>query len=81
MCEASNEIFRQEAAQGCPADNRQKYSASKAIQGLYEQMRTERVKLWQDVSILRQTLPEVVQQYLASYRKLSILEDDRGDAP
>ena len=81
ICEAQNAVFRQVASQGAPADNRQQYSASKAVQGLYEQKRFERVKLWQDVSKLKQTLPEAAQQYLSAYRKVSILEDSPGDTP
>ena len=80
VCEADNAIFRQVAAQGAPADNRQQYSASKLTQELYEQMRGERVQLWKDVSRLKQTLPENAQNYLAAYRKVAILEDDKGDA-
>ena len=79
VCEADNAIFRQVAAQGAPADNRQQYSATKLTQELYEQMRLERVRLWQDVSRLKQTLPETAQNYLAAYRKVAILEDDGGD--
>jgi len=81
VCEADNAVFRQVASQGSPADNRQQYSANKLIQGLYEQMRLERVNLWKDVSRLRQTLPENAQNYLAAYRKTAILEDSMGDAP
>jgi len=80
VCEADNAIFRQVAAQGAPADNRQQYSASKLTQELYEQMRLERVNLWKDVSRLKQFLPEAAQNYLAAYRKVAILEDDNGDA-
>jgi len=79
ICEAQNAVFRQEAAQGTPADQGQQYAVSKAVQGLYEQKRFERAKLWQDVSKLRQTLPEAAQQYLSAYRKLSILDDSEGD--
>ena len=79
VCEANNAVFRQVGAQGTPADNRQQYSANKAIQGLYEQMRQERVRLWQDVSKLKQFLPEAAQNYLSAYRKMAILEDDGGD--
>jgi len=79
VCEADNAIFRQVAAQGAPPDNRQQYSASKLTQELYEQMRLERVNLWKDVSRLKQFLPEAAQNYLAAYRKVAILEDDKGD--
>lgn len=79
MCEAKNSVFRQEAAQGKPADNRQIYSEQKQIQKLYEQERMERVNLWRDVSRLRLALPETVQSYLGAYRKLSILNEPTGD--
>ncbi len=81
VCEADNATFRQVAAQGAPADNRQQYSATKLTQELYEQMRLERVSLWKDISRLKQSLPEVAQNYLAAYRKVAIMEDDKGDAP
>lgn len=81
VCEADNALFRQVAAQGGPPDNRQQYSASKLTQELYEQMRLERVSLWKDISKLKQSLPEVAQDYLAAYRKMAILEDDGGDTP
>ena len=80
VCEADNAIFRQVAAQGSPADNRQQYSATKLAQELYEQMRLERVTFWKDISRLKQSLPEVAQNYLAAYRKVAILEDGTGDA-
>jgi hypothetical protein len=81
VCEADNAVHRQVGDQGCPADNRQRYAADKRIQDLYEQMRGERVKLWQDVSRLRQTLPESAQSYLAAHRKLTILYSPSGDGP
>ena len=81
VCEANNAVHRQVADQGAPANERQRYSANKMIQGLYEQQRSERVHLWRDVSRLRLGLPESMQQYLAAWRKLSILEDFEGDGP
>ena len=78
VCEADNAVFRQAADQGAPADNRQKYSANKLIQGLYEQMRVERVRLWQDVSRIRQDLPETAQGYLSAHRKMAVLHSDSG---
>jgi len=78
-CEANNALFRQEAEQGCPANQRQRYSASKMIQGLYEQQRAERINLWRDVARVRESLPELAQQYLSSYRKLAILNDLGGE--
>ena len=79
ICEAGNTVHRQVAAQGAPADSRQQYSVSKAVQGLYEQKRAERQNLWRDVSRLRLALPENAQQYLTAYRKVSALEAYRGD--
>ena len=61
--------------------SREAYSLNKSLRELYEQQRDERVRLWQDISRLKQSLPEQAQQYLAAYRKVSILEDDRGDSP
>ena len=81
VCEANNAVHRQEADQAHPANERQRYSAGKRIQDLYEQQRGERVNLWKDVSRLRLALPEAAQLYLAAYRKMSLLEDDPGDGP
>ena len=81
VCEANNAVFRQEAAQGAPADNRQQYAASKMIQGIYEQKRAERVSLWKDVSKLKLLLPESAQLYLAAYRKMKILDDSGDGSP
>ena len=47
---------------------------------LYQEQRAERIDLWRDVSKLRLELPEVAQSYLSAYRKVSILEDTKGDA-
>ena len=78
QCEASNAVFRQEARQGFPANQRQWYSAEKRIQELYEQQRAERIELWRDVARIRATLPEIAQQYLAAYRKAALLEEEPG---
>jgi len=64
---------------GVRMSSREAYSLNKSLRELYEQQRDERVRLWQDISRLRQSLPEQAQQYLAAYRKVSILEDDKGD--
>jgi len=37
------------------------------------QHRQERIQFWRDVSRLRQTLPETVQEYLSAYRKMQLL--------
>ena len=80
QCEASNAVFRQEAAQGCPATPRQRYSAEKRTQELYQEQREERIDLWKDLSKLRVAMPEVAQQYLSSYRKVSLLEGDSDES-
>ncbi len=81
VCEVNNGLFRQVAAQGQPADNRLQYSASKAVQGIYEQKRTERVNLWRDLSRLKLGLPETAQSYLTAYRKVSALNVQPDDTP
>jgi len=76
-CYALNSTFYIEAMRGgLPQNSREAYSLTKSLRELYEQQRDERVALWQDVSKLKQTLPEQAQQYLTAYRKVSILEDD-----
>ena len=76
-CYALNSVFYVEAMRGgLPQNSREAYSLTKSLRELYEQQRDERVKLWQDVSKLKQALPEQAQQYLTAYRKVSILEDD-----
>ena len=76
-CYALNSTFYIEAMRGgLPQNSREAYSLTKSLRELYEQQRDERVKLWQDVSKLKQALPEQAQQYLTAYRKVSILEDD-----
>ena len=78
-CAATNSLHEHEANHG-PADAKVEYALNKRLDQLYSNQREERVKLWQDISRLRQTLPETAQQYLAAYRKVSILEDDsKGD--
>ena len=51
-CEANNALFRQEATQGCPANEKQRYSVNKMMQKLYEEHRSERVNLWRDIRAL-----------------------------
>jgi len=74
-CAAINSLHQHEAHHG-PADARVEYALNKRLDQLYSDQRDERVRLWQDISRLRQTLPETAQQYLTAYRKVSILEDD-----
>ena len=78
-CEAINCLYRHEGYHG-PPDSKVEYSVSKRMNDLYQEQRLERVNLWRDVSRLRLQLRENAQQYLSSYRKVSILEDDEGDA-
>ena len=79
-CAVINTFYTHEAWHG-PSDNRLEYSVNKRLDRLYQEQREERINLWRDVSRLRLLLPEQAQQYLAACRKVSILEDDRGDAP
>ena len=81
-CYALNSMFAVEAERGgVRQSSREAYSLNKSLRELYEQQRDERVRLWQDISRLKQSLPEQAHQYLAAYRKVSILEDDQGDKP
>jgi hypothetical protein len=81
-CYALNSMFAIEAERGgVRQSSREAYSLNKSLRELYEQQRDERVRLWQDISRLKQSLPEQAQQYLTAYRKVSILEDDKGDKP
>ena len=81
-CYALNSTFYIEAMRGgLPQNSREAYSLTKSLRELYEQERDERVALWQDVSKLKQALPEQAQQYLTAYRKVSILEDDSTGDP
>lgn len=77
----SSQLAVESSRGGVCMSSREAYSLNKSLRELYEQQRDERVRLWQDISRLKQSLPEQAQQYLAAYRKVSILEDDRGDGP
>jgi hypothetical protein len=77
-CAAITSVYTHEAWHG-PADSRVEYSLGKRLDKLYKDQRDERTNLWRDVSKLRLELPENAQQYLTAYRKLSILEDFKGD--
>jgi len=76
---ATNSLYAHWAYHGLP-DAKQFYSRHKRIQELYQEQRDERVNLWRDVSQLRLALPETAQSYLSSYRKLTALQDEPGDA-
>ena len=79
-CAAINSLFAHEARHG-PADSKIEYSMNKRLDGVYAEQREERINLWRDVSRLRVLLPESAQNYLAAYRKVSILKDAKGDSP
>ena len=76
-CYAFNELARG----GWPATLEQQTVYEQRMQRLRSEQRAERVSLWQDISKLRQSLPEVMQQYLSAFRKLEILDGPGGDAP
>jgi hypothetical protein len=78
-CSVINSFYKHEAYHG-PSDSRIEYSMNKRLDELYADQRKERTDLWRDVSRLRLQLPENAQQYLAAYRKVSILENNEGDA-
>ena len=81
-CYTLNAVFGLIASRGgVSMDGREVYSLNKNLQDFYQQQRDERVRLWQDISKLRQLLPEQAQSYLSAHRKVSILEEDNGDAP
>ena len=76
---ATNSLYAHWAYHGLP-DAKQFYSRHKRIQELYQEQRDQRVNLWRDVSRLRLGLPESLQSYLSSHRKLEALET-MGDVP
>lgn len=77
-CAAINSIHQHEAWHG-PTNSKVEYSVNKRLDQLYAEAREERINLWRDVSRLRVLLPESAQNYLATYRKVSILKDVKGD--
>ena len=79
-CAVINTFYTHEAWHG-PSDSRLEYSVNKRLDKLYKDQRDERINLWRDVSKLRLLVPETAQNYLAAYRKVSILEDSKGDEP
>ena len=80
-CDAINALFMWEAQYGWPACAREHYVLGKRLQVLYADQRAERVSAWRDISRLRNALPEAAQQYLAAFRKASVLADSPGDGP
>jgi len=77
-CTAINCLFKHRAHHG-PTNSKIEYAVDKRLDGLYSEQREERTNLWRDISRLRLLLPEQAQNYLSAYRKVSILEDDKGD--
>ena len=79
-CTAINCLFEHQAYHG-PTDTKVEYSVNKRLDGLYSEQREERTNLWRDISRIKILLPEQAQNYLSAYRKVSILEDKKGDMP
>jgi len=79
-CAVINTFYTHEAWHG-PSGNKLEYSVNKRLDKLYKDQRDERIELWRDVSRLKLLLPEQAQQYLTAHRKVSILEDSKGDVP
>lgn len=75
-CYAFNELARH----GWGASEQQYARYHRRLQELHSEQRAERIAFWKDVSMLRRSLPEVIQQYLSAYRKMEILGDDGGDS-
>lgn len=79
-CAALSEAFGRAAVLGL-GESAPDEILSQDLQRLYAQQREERVLFWRDISTLRQSFPVVAQQYLAAYRKSSVLADIEGDTP
>ena len=77
-CTAINCLFEHQAYHVVP-NSKIEDSVNKRMDGLYSEQREERTNLWRDISRLKLLLPEQAQNYLSAYRKVSILEDDKGD--
>lgn len=77
-CSAINGFYQSEAWHG-PSDSKLEYSINKRMDRLYQAQRDERMNLWRDISRIKLLLPEKAQEYLAAYRKVSILNDETGD--
>jgi hypothetical protein len=75
----SSQLAVESSRGGVCMSSKEAYSLNKTISEFYLQQSEERTSLWRDVSKLRQLLPEHAQNYLSSYRKMSILEDIKGD--
>jgi len=75
----SSQLAVESSRGGVARNSREAYSLTKNIGELYLQQCEERRSLWADISKLKQTLPEQAQNYLSSYRKMAILEDQTGE--
>lgn len=75
----SSQLAVESSRGGVAMSSKEAYGLNKNISEFYEQQRDERNRLWADVSKLKLLLPEQAQNYLSSYRKMSILEDIKGD--
>ena len=75
----SSQLAVESSRGGVCMNSKEAYGLNKNLQDLYLQQRVEKVKLWQDISKLKQSLPEQAQLYLSAYRKVSIIEDNKGD--
>jgi hypothetical protein len=75
----SSQLAVESSRGGVRMSSREAYSLNKKISEFYLQQNEERVRLWQDVSRLKQLLPEQAQSYLSGYRKMAILSDTKGE--
>ncbi len=75
----SSQLAVESSRGGVAMNSKEAYGLNKNISEFYQQQRDERTRLWADVSKLKLLLPEQAQSYLSSYRKMSILEDIKGD--
>ena len=75
-CYAFNDLARQ----GWPAEPKQWELYQKRLADLGAQQRMERISAWQDISRLRQLLPESMQEYLSASRKGDLLNNPEDDA-
>ena len=75
----SSQLAVESSRGGVAMNSKEAYSLNKNLGEFYQQQRDERNHLWADVSKLKLLLPEQAQSYLSSYRKMSILEDIKGD--
>ena len=82
ICYAISSQFAVESARGgVRISSQEAYSLNKRLTELYLEQLHERNDLWRDISRLKLLLPEQAQNYLSSYRKVSILEDTESDTP